>query len=82
MKATGKDKALDETLRATVQIALALMEVVKASGGIPSGHLYARICDRVGIEDYTILIAQLVQAGLIDDTNYYLTYTGPKDEVN
>ncbi len=52
----------------------ALHEAIKTAGpdGIPSGHLYAMLMGKIDLNEYEWLIATMVKAGGITNTNHLL----------
>lgn len=68
--------------KAAVLAASAIAEVIRDLGSVPSGHLYAQISDKMGLEYYEGIIAMLVRTGLVKkDGSHLLTWTGPTKEV-
>lgn len=63
---TQKKTALVETLKA-------LYEAILASGGIPSGHLYARLMGHMTLDQYNTLIGLLKTYGMVTESGYFLT---------
>lgn len=47
--------------------------------GVPSGHLYAQLIDRVNIEGWNRLVSVLTLSGQVTESNHLLTIT-PKGE--
>lgn len=45
------------------------------SEGAPSGHVYARLAQRITLEDYNNALWLAKTAGYIEENNYYLTLT-------
>lgn len=52
----------------------ALALVIRDLRQVPSGELYARIMNRVSLEDYTRLIAILKRSGLVIERNHLLIW--------
>ena len=46
-------------------------------GGVPSGHLWARLDGRMTFETYTSIIGILKRAGLIEERSHLLIWKGP-----
>ena len=44
-------------------------------GGIPSGHLYAQLMDRVDIDTWLAITSHLKDAGLVTESHHLLTTT-------
>ena len=63
---------------AAIQITLAVGDAIKALGSIPSGHLYARLMDRMSLETYEKIIGVLKNTGLVKESGNLLTWIGPK----
>jgi hypothetical protein len=62
---------------AATLIALTLAEAIRELGEVPSGHLYARVMDRLSLADYTAIISALKGARLISESHNLLTWKGP-----
>lgn len=67
-----------EKIRAQVKALKALsdiiLEAIKEAGpvGIPSGHLYAMLIDKISLDVYTMIISILKQGGRITESGYVL----------
>jgi hypothetical protein len=61
---------------------MAVADVIRAEGEMPSGELYAVLMPKISIETYQKLIRTLVSAELIRETNHLLVWIGPTTEVN
>lgn len=73
MKPTNQDKA-------TVSIAqvVAIAEVIRELSEVPSGHLYARVSDKLDFSQYEQVIGILKRVGFIKETKgHLLRWTGP-----
>jgi hypothetical protein len=55
-----------------IRIASALYETISALGGIPSGHLYARVMGHMSLDYYQLMIGTLIKAGLVTEENHFL----------
>lgn len=66
--------------RAAVAFLQLLADCIKQSGpmGIPSGHLYAMVMDKISLEVYTLAIEKLKELGVIEEHYYLLTYKEEK----
>lgn len=53
---------------------LAIAEAIKSLGSVPSGHLYARLMDKMELDEYNTIIAALEHVGIIRVTNHLITY--------
>ena len=63
----------EQIKKAFIDALAALYEIIKISGGIPSGHLYARLMDKMTLDQYNQLIGYLKQHGLVNESNHFLT---------
>jgi hypothetical protein len=61
---------------ATFSALAALGAVIKELGEVPSGHLYARLCDRLTLEQYNGFVAMLVRAGVVSQEAHVLRWIG------
>lgn len=67
-------------LKAAFQGLQALADIIRHSGEVPSGELYARLMGKVTLDDYTRLIQTLKRTGLVTETpGHLLRWTGPKN---
>jgi len=66
--------ATTQQVNAAVAAANAILECVRDTGGIPSGHLYARLMGSMSLDTYTMLIDVLKNSGKIVETSNFLTY--------
>jgi hypothetical protein len=65
-----------KTVASAVAVAKAVAETIKELGSVPSGHLYARLMDRMSLETYNSIIDMLTKAGLIKVENFLITWIG------
>jgi hypothetical protein len=60
-----------EKIKAYVEIHVLLGQLIREAtendplGGIPAGHMYARLMDKMTLEDFEAVISRLVDTGLI-----------------
>ena len=66
----------EKTKRAAAAILLAIGDVIKELGEVPSGHLYARLMGHMSLDSYNKCIAALKDAGLVTESNYVLRWVG------
>ena len=66
MEATAEQK------RALVLAVQALADAIRELGSIPSGHLYARLMDKLSLETYQMLIGVLKEAGKVKEHDSHL----------
>jgi hypothetical protein len=64
--------------QAAVQIVLSVADAIKDLGSVPSGHLYAHLMGQMTLDDYNFIIGTLKEAGVVEETNYLLTWKGAK----
>ena len=62
---------------AVMGIVLAVADVIRALGSVPSGHLYARLMGKISLDDYNAVIGALKTAGVVKEENFLLTWVGP-----
>jgi hypothetical protein len=60
-----------------INYAKALYEAIEMAGdrGVPSGHLYAVLMDRMNLATYEALLSLLIEGGLISQSNHLLKAT-------
>ena len=65
----------NEKTKKLLDVVTALHDIIKASGtaGIPSGHLYARLMDKMPLHTYQSLIDILVRSKCITNKGHLLT---------
>ncbi len=76
---------MDQTsqLKAALQVSLIICDAVRDAGpmGIPSGHLYAALMSKVGLDAYNSILAVVVRKGWIRNSGHLLTWTGPTNSA-
>ena len=68
--------ASQDQINAAKAMLLALAEAIRGLGSVPSGHLYARIMDKISLSDYERVISILTNRKLIKNENHLLTWIG------
>lgn len=66
-----------DQLKAGVAMVAAVSEAIRELGSVPSGHLYARLQDKLTLDQYEKLINILKNAKLVEENNHLLTWIGP-----
>lgn len=66
-----------EQAKAALAMTQAVAETIKTLGEVPSGHLYARLMDKMSLETYNSLIGLLKRAKLVEEENNLLKWIGP-----
>jgi hypothetical protein len=61
---------------ATQLMTLAIAEAIREARQIPSGTLYAAVCDKIDIGGYETVIRTLKNAGLVSEEAHMLRWTG------
>lgn len=64
-------------IKAALGMTVAVAETIRELGSVPSGHLYARLMDKVDLAAFEAMIRSLVNAGLVKDQSDMLTWIGP-----
>lgn len=68
-----------EQIKAALAIIHALAEVIRDSGEIPAGHLYAHVMGKLSHDQFKQAVGTLVKAGLVrHEPNHLLVWTGPE----
>ncbi len=62
------------TARVNVLKAVAIAEAIRDLGSVPSGHLYARLMDKMDLAEYEGLIDLLKLGGVIRESGHVLTF--------
>lgn len=69
---TSSESAKEKDIAVAVQLAVAIGESIQELGSVPSGHLYARLMDRMTIEDYEAAIGLLIRTRLVRREPFHL----------
>jgi hypothetical protein len=69
-------QATQAQVTAAFKAVIAVAECIRELKTVPSGELYARLMDRMTIEDYNAIIRILKKNGMITDEFYLLTWIG------
>ena len=77
---TGQVKPTATELATGVAIVHAIGEAIRDLGLVPSGHLYARVMDKLSLAEYEKVIGLLKRANLVSEQAHLLTWVGPKAE--
>jgi len=64
--------------QAAIKLLAAICGAIKALGSVPSGHMYARVCNIMSLDQYECIIRQLENTGLIESKNNLLIWRGNK----
>jgi hypothetical protein len=64
-----------------ITAASVVAETIRDLGQVPSGHLYAGLMGTITLDQYQTIIGILKEAGVVEECNHLLTYTGPKGSV-
>jgi len=62
----------NKQITAIFTVAIAAAEVIRELGEIPSGHLYARMMDKLSCHQYQQIIDMLKKAGVVEETPAHL----------
>jgi len=65
-------------------LSLILYDVIREAGdqGIPSGHLYAELSDKLNLTTYQVVIRALTEASWIENKNHLLRAKRGKKELS
>ena len=64
-------------VKAVLGMALAMGDAIRELGEVPSGHLYARVMDKMSLTDYNCVIGLLKESGAVTETGNLLKWVGP-----
>jgi len=70
-----------EQTKAAVELVYAVAEAIRSLGSVPSGHLYSRLMGHITLDEYNHIIGVLKNTGLVTESAFVLTWTGPKLEA-
>jgi hypothetical protein len=69
---------LKGSVKAAVNVIVAVADCIRELRTVPSGHLYARLMGHLSIDDYQSVIATLIRAGLVHEhPSHLLEWIGP-----
>lgn len=69
-----------DQIMAAVRLTAAVGQAIRELGTVPSGHLYARLMNRLTLEEYDRLIDVLIRAGVVKrHASHLLEWVGPRD---
>jgi FAD/FMN-containing dehydrogenase len=74
----GTERFGVEAVQRAIATVEAIAEAIRDLGGVPSGHLYVGLMDKLSLNMYQGIVAKLKQAGLVSEAGHYLTWIGPK----
>lgn len=60
--------------KAAIAIVMAMAEAIEQLGEVPSGHLYARLMDKMSIGEYNRIIDILKELGWVSESNHLLKW--------
>jgi hypothetical protein len=69
--------ATEQQIKDAVDFVVTLAELVRASGRIPAGHLYALVMDRCDLTNFESFLSRLVGARLVRRDGDVLVWIGP-----
>lgn len=72
-----EQRATPAQVKAAFSATLAITEAIRECGQIPSGHLYARLCDRMSLEAFEKMTRLIVGSGLVEKRGDLLVWIGP-----
>jgi len=67
-----------EQAKAAVNAVLAISEAIRELKTVPSGELYAHVCDKMELRTYEAIIQTLKNARLVEERAHMLTWIGPE----
>ena len=70
--------ATPEQIKAVLDVMVAVTELIRVAGEVPSGEIYARLMDRMDIHTYDAMISKIKRTGLVEEKNHLLIWVGPK----
>lgn len=69
-----------EQIASGIRTVLAVCEIIRLKGSVPSGELYAELMGMMDLESYYKIVGILKSAGLVKESHHLLTYIGPQPE--
>lgn len=66
-----------DAYRTALAFTMAVAETIRELGEVPSGHLYARLMDRLSLASYDAIITSLKNAKLVEEKSHVLRWVGP-----
>lgn len=71
-----------EQVRAVFDVMVAITEVIRVKGEVPSGELYAQMMHQMNLATYNAIISKIKASGLVIEKNHLLTWVGPSFPKN
>ena len=68
--------ATKQETETAIRILRAIAETIRELGKVPSGHLYARLMDKLSLDQYNKVINVLKHAGLVEEKFHELKWIG------
>lgn len=66
-----------EETRAVLDLLVAILEVIRVKGEMPSGELYSLLMDKVDIHTYETMLSRITGSGLVEQKSHLLRWIGP-----
>jgi hypothetical protein len=73
--------ATKEQVKTTLDTVRAVADAIRELGSVPSGTFYAVVMAHMDLPTYQRIVTLLKDAGLVEEENHLLTWTGPKLET-
>lgn len=67
-----------EQLTAALDVLIAMTELIRTKGEIPSGELYATVMGQFDIHTYNAILSRIKGSGLVVEKNHLLVWVGPR----
>ena len=76
-KASALSAADRKVLEAYIQAVRSVAQLIYMKKEVPSGHLYVELCGVLSLDQYNMMITQLVRLGFVTATGFLLRWVGP-----
>jgi hypothetical protein len=71
--------ATREQIQAVFDVMVAITELIRTKGEIPSGELYAAVMSKLDIHTYEAILSRIKGSGLVVEKNHLLVWVGPRN---
>jgi len=67
-----------QQVQAVFDVLVAITEVIRTKGEVPSGDLYASVMGSIDLQTYERILSTIKGSGLVLEKNHLLVWVGPK----
>ena len=67
-----------QQVQAVFDVLVAITEVIRTKGEVPSGDLYASLMGSIDLRTFELILSKIKGSGLVVEKNHLLVWVGPK----